>query len=73
MQLNPAMDFVILAAIREEKGGFALNVAFNAARSLTALAIFSTSGSRWWRFKWLYIFVMLPLYLTFTQQFLHMV
>lgn len=38
MQLNPAMDFVILAAIREEKGGFALNVAFNAARSLTALA-----------------------------------
>ena len=39
LQLYPAMDFVKLAAIGDEKGGFALNIAFNAAHLLTALAL----------------------------------
>ena len=71
-QLNPAMDFFILVALGDEKGSVALNIAFTAAGWLTTLALitFSTRRSGWWRWKWLCMFVVLPVYFSFTREFL---
>lgn len=38
-ELNPAMDFVILASLRDEKGIFTFKIAFTPALALAAFSM----------------------------------
>lgn len=64
-QINPAIDFVILAALGDEKGRLASNIAFTAAGWLM-LALFSATRPGWWHCKRLCMFMVLPVYFIFT-------
>ena len=57
-QLNPVMDFLTLAAFGDEKGSFALNIAFITVGWLTvvAFATFSMMWSVCQYWKWLCMF-----------------
>lgn len=70
LQIKPAINFIILAALRGDKGSFALNIEFTAAGWLTVstLAALSTRRSGWWHHKWLCMFMVLPVYLYFHQK-----